>query len=58
MTYFRIFSADGTHVATVREDLVELELELANARRELDVDGNPIGEARAEEYAGYVAGAR
>lgn len=56
---FRIFSPDGEHVATVKGSLLEETLAFYNdTRRELDIDGNPIGAFRAEEYGGYVAGNR
>ena len=55
--HYRIFSADDEHVATVPPDMVAATLEHYNARRELDVDGNPVGEYRAEPYDGFVQGA-
>ncbi len=58
MTYFRILSEDDEHVATVKADFVEEHIAYYNSRRELNIDGEPIGEYRAEPYEGYVAGDR
>lgn len=55
---FRIFSQDGEHVATVKAELVNENLAFYNARRVLDIYGNPVGEYYAEAYDGYVAGER
>lgn len=53
---YRIFNADGEHVATVKPEAVQENIEFYNARREQDVDGNPIGAAHAEPFNGFVQG--
>jgi len=45
---YRIVSSDGEHVETCRPDLVDLALKMWNDRRELDYNGDPIGEYVAE----------
>ena len=55
--HYRIFSPDGAHVATVKPEHVEEHLALYNGTyRELDIDGNPIGEYTAQAYDGFVQG--
>jgi hypothetical protein len=57
--YYRIISPDGEHVATVKAEDVADNLDLYNrTRREIDIDGRPVGEYQAEAYDGYVAGSR
>ena len=41
---FQIVDEAGTVVEVCVPEMVELALSLYNARRELDVDGNPLGE--------------
>ena len=53
---YRIFSPSGEHVATVRPEHVQETLDYYNGRRELDIDGNPIGVYRAEPYTGFIQG--
>jgi len=54
--HYRIFSDEGEHVATVKPELVEETLAYYNGRRELNIDGEPIGEYHAEPYDGFVQG--
>ena len=55
--YYRIISSDGTHVATVKPELVAETVAFYNDRRQTDIDGNPLGESyRAEPFEGFVQG--
>ena len=54
--HYRIMSDEGEHVATVKPEHVEENLAYYNGRRELDVDGNPIGLYVAVPYDGFVQG--
>jgi hypothetical protein len=56
--HYRIFTPDGEHIATVDPEHVKETLAAYNDRRELDIDGNPIGEYTAQPYDGDVAGSR
>ena len=54
--HFRIIRDDGLHVATVKPALVDETLAYYNGRRDLDIDGNPVGEYVAVPYDGFVQG--
>jgi GNAT superfamily N-acetyltransferase len=47
---------EDQHVATVKPEQVQENLDYYNGRRELDIDGEPIGEYVAVPYEGFVQG--